>query len=443
MNLRWTDAGRAALADAANVGTAALRLAHFAIGDGHGPGGEADDGRAALRSERDRAAVTGTVATDGRIAFRADFTPADSYGITEAGVFGTVGDPAGPLTLYLYWTDGGVEAGRVAAGTRLAIASVIEFQAAAADVAVTVSPAIEFGDLPEEATESEFGLTRYADATEAADATEGERAVTPQRMHGVAGKVLGGLVAGGPADGTVYQLVGQPDGTLVVQARTQDAATAMAIQNANTAIMANATAIQALQGKTGDASTAQKGIVELATQAELETGTDEGRVPAVKTIADALGKLVGGLKDPAPTAGEKLILEGVAGGGVKVVPSPFELYRDTGAQSFADDAAVEIDDTGEWAIPSAGTYLLLATVVTVIEETDVRLQSRPSAGQWANIAGQATTIPTGLNLQGSWLAGAIFCGALAAGSSVRFTSSGGPGGQNSSTERALVIARCE
>ena len=426
MNLRWTDAGRAALADAANVGTAALRLTHFAIGDGQGPGGAADDSRAALRSERHRAAVAGTPATAGRIAFRADFMPDASYGITEAGVFGVAGDPAGPLTLYLYWSDGGTEAGRAADGVTLATASVIEFQAAAADVAVTVSPAIEFGDPPDEATESEFGLTRYADATEAGDATESARAVTPQRMHGVAGKVLGGLVAGGPGDGTVYELQGTAGGRLAVIERTQDAATMQAIQSANTAIMNNAAAIQALQGKTGNASTSQKGIVELATQAELEDGTAGVLVPDAETLHDALPKLVASLKDTAPAAGERLILEGVAGGGVKIVASPFEMAYDADGHSFAsgDDpegTAVDIDGQTEWVIGEACSAVISITgrLDNDLDAFGFRLQRKPSGGGWANLAGQfrSESVGDGQII----LTGAAWAGNLAAGDSIRAT----------------------
>ena len=94
MNFRWTNAGRAALASAAHAGTAAVKLTHLALGDGQGPGGEADDNRAALRNERHRADIAGRPsAAGGRIACRADFEPDASYGVTEAGIFGTAGDP--------------------------------------------------------------------------------------------------------------------------------------------------------------------------------------------------------------------------------------------------------------------------------------------------------------------------------------------------------------
>ena len=145
MNLRWTAAGRAALASAEHVGPAAVRLTHFAIGDGQGPGGAADDARAALRSERHRVQLSGTDSAAGQLAARADFMPDASYAVTEAGVFGTHGDPPSAAQLLLYWSDGGAEAGRAAAGADLVIAAVIDFSAAEADVEVTLAGSIVLG----------------------------------------------------------------------------------------------------------------------------------------------------------------------------------------------------------------------------------------------------------------------------------------------------------
>ena len=357
MNLRWTNAGRAALADAANVGTAALRLTHFAIGDGQGPGGAGDDGRAALRSERHRAGVSGTAAADGRIAFRADFAPDASYGISEAGVFGTAGDPAGPLALYLYWTDGGTLAGQAADGTALAVASVIEFQAAAADVAVTVGGTIEFGDPPEEATEGAFGLTRYATDTET-DSNSRVRSVTPGGLRARLGALLARLIGAAATESTVYQLRGDANGNLFVEERTQDAMT-------SAGITANSAAIVDLQQATRSATTGRSGIVELATRTETETGTDGTRAVTPEGLQDGLSKLVGGLKDVAPTAGEKIILEGVAGGGVKAVRAPFDVLRfELGGSVDPSGTAhwVSINGMNSWTVPRDGTYWLAGAV---------------------------------------------------------------------------------
>ena len=446
MNLRWTDAGRAALADAANVGTAALRLTYFAIGDMHGPGGAANDSRAALRGERHRAAVTGTAAADDRIAFRADFTPDASYSITEAGVFGTAGDPAGPLTLYLYWTDGGTAAGQAADGTALAIAAVIEFQAAAADVAVTVGGTIEFGQPPGEASESEFGLTRYADPAEAEDAAEGGRTVTPRRMHGAAGAVLAALVAGAVGDGTVYQLVGNAAGKLFVEERTQDGATSQAIQSADAAIMGNAAAIAAVEGRvsavegdTRDATTSRKGIVELVTSAEARDGTDQVRAMTAKATRDAASATVASLKAVAPTAGEKLILEGVAGGGVRVIASPFEYYFEAGGLNHAYPGLVSIDSQSEWGIPATGDYAV-AFVCQGQSRIRFMLERRADGGSYQNLSGELHTVGSTSGTQAT--VGMMWCGALDEGDDVRIriTGSNLPSSVNLS-KRTLVILR--
>ena len=259
MNLRWTDAGRAALASAAHVGVAAVKLTHLAIGDGQGAGGAADDNRTTLRNERHRAALSGAAATD-KIAARADFNPDATYGITEAGVFGTAGSPATPA-LYLYWSDSGKEAGKAAAGTALAIAAVIGFPGTPADVAVTVGGTIKFGNV-DPATESAFGSTRYATAAETEAGTAADRSVTPKGLKDAAGKLVAALFSGTPADGTVYQLKGAADGKLIVEKRALPAA-----------------------------STTQKGIVELATGDEAKKGTDDKRAvtpKALKAATDAL-----------------------------------------------------------------------------------------------------------------------------------------------------------
>ncbi len=293
MNLRWTSAGLAALADAANTGTAQLRLTHLAIGDGQGAGGAGDDGRAALRGERHRAVIRGTDATAGRIAFRADFAPDADYGITEAGVFGTAGDPPSKAALYLYWTDGGAKAGQAADGTALAIGATVDFQAAAADVAVTVGGKIEFGDPPDNATELKFGLTRYATAAET-DGSSGERAVTPKGLRAKFGALLARLIGKQAADGTIYQLKGRSDGTLEIEERTQDAATSTALAGLRRSVQGNSAAIARKADPSdlpGDASATQKGIVELATGDEAKAGTDAERAvtpKALKAATDAL-----------------------------------------------------------------------------------------------------------------------------------------------------------
>ena len=145
--LRITNAGRAALADGNNRGTQAIRLTKVAIGDGQGPGGAADDGRTALRSQRAAVAAGGSSAVAGRIAVRGEFNPAAAYGVTEVGLLGRVGaEETGAEELYAYWTDGGALIASTVSGTRLLIAASLDIAPAAAQVTVAVSAAVSLGD---------------------------------------------------------------------------------------------------------------------------------------------------------------------------------------------------------------------------------------------------------------------------------------------------------
>lgn len=396
MNLRWTDAGRAALASADHVGTAALKLTHLALGDSHGAGGAADDSRTALRSERHRAALSGKAAA-GKIAARADFEPDASYGVTEAGVFGVVGDPPGKAFLCLYWTDGGAEAAKAAKGTALAIAATLAFENSAADVTVKVAADITLGNVGE-ATDAKFGTTRYASQAEAEAGKAGNRAITPKGLKAAIGKVAAFLLGGNKAaaDGTIYQLKGKADGGLLAEKRTlpdasatqkgivelatsgeakkgSDAARAVTPKALKDALPSLAPAPpdastskkgiveladddEAKKGEDGaravtpkalkaalpslapapkDASDSQKGVVELATQSETEAGTDAARAVTPKALKDALPKAAAAaLLSGVPVAGKRYVLEGVAGGGVKLVLSSVLLATSTVSQSW-------------------------------------------------------------------------------------------------------------
>ena len=145
MDLRLTTAGRALLADSANTGLSAVRLTHLALGSGSAAAGSANDGRTALRTERDRVAVSGVTSVAGRVAYRGDFSPAATYSVTEAGLFGRVGS-SGAVTLLAYWTAGGTVLASAIAGTALTVAGVLEVQSAAADVTVTVATTVQLGD---------------------------------------------------------------------------------------------------------------------------------------------------------------------------------------------------------------------------------------------------------------------------------------------------------
>ena len=144
-DFRLTAAGRAMIADGTNTGTAAVSLTRLALGSGSAAAGAANDGKTALITQRDAVAVVGAVDAAGQVAYRADFRPAASYSITEAGLFGRVG-AAGVEKMIAYWTDGGTALAAAISGAALTVTGVLAVQSAAADVTVTVSTAITLGD---------------------------------------------------------------------------------------------------------------------------------------------------------------------------------------------------------------------------------------------------------------------------------------------------------
>lgn len=458
-DLRLTNAGRAALADGANVGASAVRITHVAIGDGSGPGGADDDALAALRSERMREAAVGSAPVERRIAFRADYEPAAAFDVTEVGVLGNA--PGEAVTLLAYWSDGGTAIARTAAGTTTVIAAALEFTDAAADINITVNPAISLGGSALPATTGRRGIVELATSDEAKTGTDGERAVTPKAMRDAASPTLASLLAGGqPVDGTKYALRGKAMGGIGVEEDPGDEAAAQGIAQAQADIATLAGVVNPLpgqvgaltgevgavkgrldtvEGKTRDATTTRKGIAELATSTETQTGTDTARTVTPKGLHDAASKLLAGLKDSAPSAGEKLILEGVAGGGVRVIPSPFELYHDAdgvavaawntngnssaAVELLADRGAIPIDGTDEWSIAAAGSYLVAFAAARLEDHAiSVRLQRKPAGGEWASLSGQTAegdSITYFASTTDRTTFGTMWSGELAAGDRLR------------------------
>lgn len=184
--LALTAAGRAAVADADHVGTDAIEITHLAVGDGLRPAGADDDGRTALRSERERQPVAGRQAADGHVALVADWTPAASYAATEIGL---VADVDGDTVLLAYWAAEAAAgaAVRAAAGTRLLIAVDVAVTSSAADLAVTLSPSVTFATPPPAATTAVAGISRRATGAEVAAAAaaddEADRAALERAAH--------------------------------------------------------------------------------------------------------------------------------------------------------------------------------------------------------------------------------------------------------------------
>ena len=184
--LALTAAGRAAVADADHVGTDAIEITHLAVGDGLRPAGADDDGRTALRSERERQAVAGRQAASGHVALVADWTPGASYAVTEIGL---VADVDGDTVLLAYWAAEAAAgaAVRAASGTRLLLAVDVAVTSSAADLAVTLSPSVTFAAPPPAATTAVAGISRRATGAEVAAAAaadeEADRAALERAAH--------------------------------------------------------------------------------------------------------------------------------------------------------------------------------------------------------------------------------------------------------------------
>lgn len=144
--LRLTDAGRAAIADGANIGTRAVAFTQMVLGAGSGPGGVNDDARTGLRDSRNSVTLSGSTTVAGRIALRADFTPTETYDVTESGLMGRIGS-AGTEELYAYWSDNGTVLARALTGAKLIVAGSLDITASNAEISVTIDPSITIGGL--------------------------------------------------------------------------------------------------------------------------------------------------------------------------------------------------------------------------------------------------------------------------------------------------------
>ena len=142
MSLQLTDAGRAAIADGANRGTAAVTFTAMALGDGRSAMGDDDSARAALRNERVRENVVGTAPTPTRMALRATFLDSQEWQATEIGIFARIGAGAEFLAAYCAVGAGDAALVGVTANTNVVVAAVLDLVSSPAEVAVTVSPTI-------------------------------------------------------------------------------------------------------------------------------------------------------------------------------------------------------------------------------------------------------------------------------------------------------------
>ena len=277
--LRLTDAGRAALADATNRAVNNVQLRSFAIGSGLGPGGAMDDSRTTLRSQQNRANLTGTTMVSGRLAVRAEFAPTSVYSVTEAGIVARIG-AAGAEFLLAYWAVADVAdaLATTVSGVTLIVAGVIDVTHASAEVDVTVSANITFGgpgtlvaltDAP-----NHFDADKYLRANNAGTAGIWDEAppvlATEAALPAVAAAVQSTYLVRSYA-GTGFPVLALKAG--------------------------GAWRYVHVPGNFPLATTARAGIVELETEGETVTGTGTTRATTGAGVAAALAALV----DAAPT----------------------------------------------------------------------------------------------------------------------------------------------
>ena len=151
-DLAFTDAGQAAVDDAANTVT----FTRMAVGAGRGVQGADDSGRAALRDELQRSNLGGAAPSVSRIAARAAFAgqPAAAVReIAEVGLIARVGNGAEFLAAYGAVLPGADPYAAVAPGLSTVLAAAVEVRvdqadlAVAADATVSVAGAVTFAGL--------------------------------------------------------------------------------------------------------------------------------------------------------------------------------------------------------------------------------------------------------------------------------------------------------
>lgn len=281
MHLAMTTAGLAAIADADNVGTAAVRFTKLAIGAGTGSGSQL--ARTALIDQKMTVAVTGAASGAGRIAIRADYTPTESFAVTEVGLFARVGTNAEFLAAYWVASSSDGALASAAAETALVVAGVISIESSNADITVTPALNISVG-VPDNvvlktdhASADARGIVELATPAEAQAGTDAERAVTPAGLEARIGDIPSAV---------------SPPNASKSRKGLVELATHGEAQGGTDDVRAVTPA--GLASRT--ATTTRTGLVELATVTEAKGGTDSDRAvtPAgLKGAIDVAGGLTG------------------------------------------------------------------------------------------------------------------------------------------------------
>lgn len=196
MYLKLTDAGRAAIADGANRRTNQVTVTKMALGDGSAAPGVDDSGRATLRNERLREAVTGSSAADARLVVQASFMGVmgeAAWEAREVGLVGRVGAGQEFLAAYgaVLLADDAIAT--VAPGVSTISAGVVEVVSSDAEVAVALTPGVTVAG-----ASSFAALTDVPDGLVAGSYYRGsaDGRLVPVSAAGVLSDVLTGLQGG-------------------------------------------------------------------------------------------------------------------------------------------------------------------------------------------------------------------------------------------------------
>ena len=211
--LTLTDAGLAAVVDAANTGLASVRMARLALGSG--VGGDAATATT-LITERNIENVGGSSTAPGRIAVRADFTPAEVYTVTEVGLFARVG-AGGAEFLFAYWGAANVSGGLVSTvrNAVLTIVGIVEVTRSAAEIDITPRVDVTVGSSTDglvaqtqHATTEIRGIVELATSAEAARGVDRDRAVTPVALQAALQATLQAVSGAGLPTGAITDFAG-------------------------------------------------------------------------------------------------------------------------------------------------------------------------------------------------------------------------------------------
>ena len=263
MDMIVTAAGRQALINAAQTGTAPVTISHIGVGTGKYT---ATEGQTALIAETKRLPIIeGGSAGDSYIHVAYQDASDDAYSVNEIGLFLDDG------TLFAVTSQSTAILQKTATATALLVIDI-----AFTDVDVS---SLSFGDVTYSnpgATTSNSGVVTLATPEEVAAGTNTSKAVTPAGLLSrTATADRAGLVELATAAETT---AGTDDSRAVTPAGAKATLDARAASSSET-----------LAGLSGDkfvtpsslravkASTALAGLVELATEAEVTAGTDDSR----------------------------------------------------------------------------------------------------------------------------------------------------------------------